>query len=380
MKPTIRSSSLDRGLSCHGSPGLEQLVDARRGDEGDEGKLLHGKVARRLVKELGATCEAGIPPATPKAPATDWIVAFCFNAVKEGTPPDWSMEVEMGLAYEWDRFILSGHPDVVAISPDATEFLVDDFKTGYVPVDIAEMNWQLLAYAVLLRRAYPTLLRGRLRIIQPRNNEDDGFPRISETVVDNLEAAEATLVKHINAMLDDQMSLDTGWKQCRFCPVGAALQCPAQKKLKDSMKHTLTIAEISAITRTPDDAKLGDWVMDMRSLSGPTDAAEKLLKKRIKENGAVDAGNGTHITIKTQGGSYSFPDRAAYYKALTELIPDADQRAKAIKFSVTDTKDVIAEVYQIPKTGQAPQTAAGVFDAKLRVYCEQGVKELFVFQ
>lgn len=228
MKITIRSSELDRVLSCNGSLTLVPLVAKREGDEGNEGSLIHMKVGWRIVRELGGTTCSPFTEGfayTPGKHITDWIVNFCFNAVKEATPPDWTLECEMALAYEWDRFILSGHPDVVALNPDVTEFCIDDFKTGYIPVDIAELNWQLLAYAILLKRAYPTLRRGKLRIIQPRNNEDDGHPRISEATVEDLDVATAGLEARINAALDNAMEVNSGMSQCRWCP--AILICPS---------------------------------------------------------------------------------------------------------------------------------------------------------
>lgn len=380
MKPTFRASETDRTLNCHGSITLVPLVAPREGDEGVEGTAIHNKIGWRLVHELGAT-HNGFPANfcyTPSGHVTDWLVNFCFNAVKERTPDGWSLEIEMALSYEWDRFILSGHPDVVAISPDVTEFDINDFKAGYIPVDIAEMNWQLLTYAVLLKRAYPTLQRGHLRIIQPRNDEEEGQPRISTVVIDDLDAATALLEKRINAAIDNATKeVNSGMTQCKWCPVG--IQCPALQQDKELMKVMLTAEAIGKIKREPDDALLGDWVISMRTLKRPTDDAEDLLHARLAKTGAVNAGCGVQITRKIQGGSYSIPEPAKFFAAMRELLPDEDSLVKVMKPSVTAIKDELAAVMKIPKTGKAPVTAEGVFDAKLRPLVERGERKIFVF-
>ncbi len=377
----IRCSELDRVLSCNGSLTVVPMVAPRDGDEGKEGTSIHQKISWRLVHELGAVIEQPFPAGygyTPRGHITDWIVNFCFNTVRDGLPDGWSLETEMPLAYEWPRFILSGHPDVVAISPDVTEFNVDDFKAGYVPVDIAEMNWQLLGYAVLLKRAYPTLKRGRLRIIQPRNDEDEGFPRVSEVTLENLDAAMTLLESRINAALDNAMEVNSGRTQCKWCPV-AGPQCPATKGDQDLMKVTLTPELLAKIKRDPDDAQLGDWVITARTLARPTEDANALLHERLDKVAAIDAGCGTRITRKIQRGSYSWPRPVEALKAIQELLPSVESQAKVLKPSVTAIKDEIAEVMQIPKTGKAPVTAEGVFDARLRPLCDQSEKRILVF-
>lgn len=381
MKPTIRASELDRVLSCNGSLTLVPMVAPRDGDEGAEGTQIHAKIAWRLVTEIGASnggteFQAGFSY-SPGKHITDWLVNFCYNAVKDATPADWTLECEMALAYEWDRFILSGHPDVVALNPDVTEFYIDDFKTGYAPVDIAEQNWQLLAYCILLKRAYPTLQRGRCRIIQPRNDEDDGFPRISEVTITDLDAATAGLEARINVALDNAMEVNSGPSQCRWCPVG--LQCPALKLEQQLMKVTLTPNALAKIKREPDDAQLGDWIVAARTLNRPTEDAEKLLHERLDKAPAIIAGCGTQITRKVQKGSYSWPDPLAALVAVKELLPTDASQAKVLTPSVTRIKDEIATVMQIPKTGKAAVTAEGVFDAKLRPLVEQGERRLLQF-
>ena len=379
MKPTIRSSSLDRVLSCPGSLTLVPLVAPRVGDEGNEGTDLHAKTAFRLVATLGATGPDSLKGYTYKPGGiADWISDFCYNAVKENTPDGWSLECEAELSQEFDRFILTGHPDVVALNPEVTEFKIDDFKTGYAPVDIAEMNWQLLAYAVLLKAAYPTLRKGQVRILQPRNDEDDGFPRISEAFIEDIDAATAGLEARINAAIDNAMTVNSGQSQCRWCPVG--IQCPALQLDLDIMKVQLTPATLAAIKAQPNDAQLGDWVITARTLNRPTEDAEKLLHERLDKVPALVAGCGTQITRKVQRGSWTWPDPLKTYQAVKALLPSEASQAKAFRPSTTMIKDQIAETFGCPKTGKAPTTAEGLFTAHVAPTGVQGTRNLLVFQ
>lgn len=379
MKPTIRSSSLDRVLSCNGSLTLVPLVAPRRGTEADEGTDLHTRTAFRLVTQLGATGPESLKDYTYKPGGiADWISEFCYTAVKENTPPGWSLECEAELSHEFERFTLTGHPDVVGLSPDVTEFLIDDFKTGYAPVDIAEMNWQLLAYAVLLKVAYPTLNRGTVRIIQPRNDEDEGFPRISSAILEDLDAAMAMIESRVNAALDNAMEVNSGQSQCRWCPV--SVQCPALQLDQQIMKLQLTSESLAAIKREPDDALLGDWVIIARTLRQPSEDATALLHERLDKVPAVQAGCGTQITRKVQRGSWSWPDPLKTYQAVKELLPTEASQAKVLRPSTTQIKDEVAIVYGCPKTGKGATTAEGIFTAKIAPTGTQGTRNLLVFQ
>jgi hypothetical protein len=381
--PTIRCSELDRVLACPGSMTLNAIVKHRQGDEGTEGTALHWLSHSRMVSELGAAGNPGATPEMPKSlPFSVWISDFYFAYVRDTLEscPDWSLEVECALAFEWPGFTLSGHIDAVAINPDATEAIGFDLKTGYDPVDIAEQNEQVLGYAVLLLRAYPTLRSITFHIIQPRNDEDEGFQRVSSVTLDGdtLQAAPDSLAARINHAIFNSMEVSTGLKCCKWC--SAAPQCPAQILLREHMKATLTPQLLETIKATPDDAALGDWVISGRVINRAMEDAETLLEERIAAKGSVIAGDGTQITIKEQAGSYSFPDPGAFYRATRAVITDDDKYAATVKPSVTKLKDAIAEARGIPKTSKKGESAASVFDGTFRPLCVQGVRKVKVFQ
>ncbi len=146
MKPLIRSSEMDRVLSCNGSLTLTRMVDERDGDEGWEGTMLHWMIADRAIRELGATPpEGGLPPPDVpkgyKVPAFSlWIVDWALRHIREIIPADWSLMVEVEMEYEFGRWINRGHADIVALSPDGTKAKGADWKAVRVPVDPADNN------------------------------------------------------------------------------------------------------------------------------------------------------------------------------------------------------------------------------------------------
>jgi len=378
---SFRCSELDRVLACPGSAILVPMVESRKGDEGTEGTALHWIAHNRMLEELAAIGPADFAqPTIPKSVAVSgWISDYYFNHVKETAPAEWSLQVECEIIESFDTFTLSGHIDSVAISPDATEAIGFDLKTGYDPVDTADENWQILGYSVLLLTAYPTLRKITFYIVQPRNDEDEGFQRVSSVTLDGatLAGAPASLAKAIAASMARADEVETSMKACKWC--SAAIICPAANALKDLMKAKLTPEFLATVKATPDDAALGEWVMSSRMLNRPMEDAEKLLKERIKANGHATAADGTVITIKEEGGSYSFPDPGAFYRATREIIADDDKYASTVKPSTTRTKEVIAEVMGIPKTSKRTASAQSVFDDKLRPLAVQGVREKLVF-
>ncbi len=407
MTPAIRCRELDRILACPGSMTLNAIVAHRQGDEGTEGTCLHHLAHSRMVSELGATGDPGPTPVIPASlPFSVWLADYYYNFVYENTPGDWALEVECALAYDFDvrerdveetylddegemrrrivrkvapAFVLSGHIDAVAISPDATEAIGFDLKTGYDPVDVAEQNYQVLGYAVLLTRAYPTLRKITFHIVQPRNDEDEGFQRVSSVTIEGgrLASAPTSLENQINAALSNSMQVSTSPKACKWC--SAAIQCPAQIQLREQMKATLTPQALEQIKADPDDATLGDWIVSGRVLNRALEDANTLADERIAANGQLIAGDGTQITVKEQAGSYTFPDPGAFYQATREIITDDAAYAATVKPSVTKLKDAIADAMRIPKTSKKGASAASVFDDKFRPLVVQGVRKIKVF-
>lgn len=378
MKPTLRCSSLDRALSCPGSLTVTECVDARKGEEGTEGTALHFIAHQRMIAELGAVGDLGPEPVIPPSVRfSEWIAGFYFRAVQDMIPADWSLQCEVALAFEFDRFILSGHIDCLGISPDGTEAVFFDLKTGYDPVDIAEENEQMFGYAALLLRAYPSLRRIQAYIIQPRNDEDEGFQRVSPPMVlegSAIQQALPVFEQRINASLDQPMLLQTG-KQCKWC-VGCS--CPAIRAEIDLMKMTMTEEQLAAIERTPNDALLGDFAYTAHVLAKPIEDAKALLKERLESQGSIVAGCGKVITVKVQRGAYSILRPLELWRTLAETLSE-EGRAACAKWSFTAVKENIAKEMGIPKTSKSGNSAEAVFDARIRCHVEQGERKIVQF-
>lgn len=378
MKPIIRCSELDRILSCPGSRTLNAIVAQRQGDEGQEGTNLHARIAWMLVNVLGASQpEGGLKPndgmliKIPKY--SEWIVDYCFRFVRDNYANDWAMEVELPLAYDMGRWILSGHQDVHAVNRDATACRGSDWKTGYKAVTPAEANEQVLGYLCLNKLAYPNLNYAAFDVIQPRL-DDEEFPRVSTVELDGaqLDRCLSSLNDRVNAALDNPMQLETGMNQCAWC--SAAVSCPAIISEIEHMKATLTPEFLAKLQKEPNDAALGDLVIAAKTIARPIDDAMDLIKERLEKNKAVLAGSGVTITAKESNGAFKILDHAGLYKAVREVIKDEDRLAKALSFPMGRLADAVAEEMDIPKTGKADVTAEKIAKAQFHPFAEQGRK------
>ncbi len=377
---------MDRVLLCNGSTRLVPLVDERDGDEGYEGSFLHFLIADRLVREHGALPpEGGLPP--PNVPAgyklpafSSWIVDWAVRHVLAEVPANWCLMVEVEMEWEFDGWISRGHADWLAFDPIGTKAKGGDWKTGRDPVEPAESNEQVNSYMVLAKTNWPSIADIQFQVCQPRVDEDDGFERVSTVVLEGerLEKAASVLDKRITAAIANDMEINSGRIQCRWCP--CAIQCPALKLDQQRMKMTLTPEMLGKIKRTPDDATLADWVITARTLTQPTEDAVELLHARLDKAAEVIAGDGTRITRKLQPGGYKVPDPVTFLAAVRVLLPEDKQIAQVMKPSMTRLKDEIAKSMKIKKTGKDPVTAESVFDAHLRPLVEQDQKRILVFQ
>lgn len=378
MKPSIRASEADRVLRCNGALTLSKLVSAREsGPEAEMGTGCHWLGHDLMIRELGAVGAIGPRPANMKAAmASSWLSDFYFLTVQEIVPADWSLELEADLDHEFEQFILTGHPDAIAMNADATEAIGFDLKAGYLSVDVAELNIQVLCYAILLWFAYPYLRKITYHIVQPRASEDDGEQRVSSVVIDDVPQAVAYLEAQINAAISNNMELDTGPSQCRYCPV--KLQCPALINLRNEMKFVMTKDEVARIKREPDDTQIADWYRDGKVLSGPIEDATDLAKDRIKANGSIENSDGARYGLKVEGGSFSYPDMPAFYEAFKLVLPDESSIAKCWKPSKSKIIEEIAEVRGVKKAGKDSVTATSIYEGHLQSYTVQGVREKIV--
>ena len=374
MLPVVRSSSLDQTILCHGAPTLIARVAPRRGSESFEGSLLHWETAGCIVKFLGAVGERGarpVPDSYKLPKSSEWMITWFLAQVKETIPDDWSLEVEVPLAYAFARFLLSGHLDLLAVSPDGKKAKGKDWKTGYKAVDPAEFNYQVLSYIVLIKRAFPAIEEVEFEICQPRACEDAGEQRVSTVTLkgEDLEKAVAFLEKKVNEALDDPMSLETGIAQCAWC--AGALQCPAILKLIEYMKATLTPELLARIRAVPDDPALAEFVIAAKTLDRVFEDAEDLLKERLGENGRITSTSGVSVTQEIKGGRWKVLDPGGMFDAVMAEIGES-RVANVVTYSTDRLRDEIAVVRGCPKSGKSAVTSEKIFTEKFTRFLEQG--------
>lgn len=352
-KPVIRCSGLDRLLHCHGSRTLEQrlkdfvdgLMDFSDGLDGDamtwRGNWCHWDSARRLVQDHGAIAVDGLD--APVLPAnwqpTPWderTSQWYVDNVVELTPPDHAIYVERRFTIEFPRFVLTGQLDTYTVNPDVTEFTIDDDKTGPSEVDHAELNWQLTGYAVLLKKALPTLKKGKLRILQKEAENP-----ITEVEVDQLDGLSDYLENAINAALDARLELQTGYKACRLCP--CIEFCPALRKEIEAMKHLLTEEELAALVVTPDRRQLAEVAVRGRAIAGPIARLLKTLKERVELEGSVVLADGTSVRVIEENGRREVTAPKVAFAFVSQKFGDDDVAWKTMSMSLGTLEDELVE-------------------------------------
>ncbi len=417
---TIRASEADRVFSCHGSLLAAGQVPREDKGDGDEGAEIHFQIATRAVAELGATPpeEGLVAPKLPDGyklpPFSAWIVDWALERIKELVPQDWSLMVELPIAYRYElprpvwvplseiiglipadhevkdgkvciRYvILSGHMDIFAISPDGTQSIGIDWKSGIVGADPAESNWQAGTYLGLGKMGWEALINSRFYLAQPRIDEEaTGVPRVSRATLegDALNRINTALAEHVCLMLEDRYTTDSGPKQCRWCPLALsdrACLCPSLKGDEDFMKAQLTTAALAALKERPNDAQLGDFVLIGRTLAAPVKAATDLLHERLEAQGYVDAGCGHRITVKITKGDIEIPDKTAFRETVERILPERERQDRCVSWSKGALIEEIASARGLHKESKKEASAKDVWDTHLAPLVVQGERRTLV--
>jgi len=414
---SLRASESDRVFTCHGSLLAVPLVPRSERDDGLEGSAIHYQIAKRAVEELGATAEDGLQPVDFKLPRfSQWIPQWAIDLLREKIPADWSLMVEVSFEerYELPRHVwvpvseiegpipgdheqrgnevcikyvvLTGHADILALSPDATEAIGVDWKSGTVGADPAESNWQAAQYTGLAKLSWPTIQKMTFILAQPRIDEEaTGIKRVSDVTLEGaaLDRLNSVLADEVNKALEDRYTTNSAPKACRYCPVAGPL-CPSiqsevQSKVQfNDMKATLTPAALAALKEPVTDAVLGDFVISGRILADPVKQATEMLHKRIDEKGYVDAGCGSRITRIIRKGDISIPDKTKFREAVEVILPERERQDRCISWSKSTLIDEIAEARGIHKESKKGDSAAGVYSAHLEPLTVQGERRLLV--
>lgn len=371
-------------MLCHGSKELIARVSQRQGGESFEGSYIHHWTAETLVEHLGASAPEGLPawpsgvPKNYQLPhSSAWLGNFFVVHTKETIPDEWSLLVECELEWEFPRFILTGHLDVLGISPDGSKAHGIDWKTVHRAVPDAANNNQALAYLVLAYKNY-LVREATFDIVQPRTSAEDG-ERISTVTLneEQLKQAVEYLEREVNAALDDPMTVNSGLSQCAWC--AAACQCPAIRAELNYMKATLTHELLAKITAVPDDKLLTDLVVSARTIKRPIEDAEEMIRERLEQVGRIN-GSEVSVTMEKRRGRYTVTEgeEKPMYDAAHALL-GAEEVAQCVSYSSDSLKQAIARVRSIPQSGKSPVTAEKVFQEQLVPHLTQGESRVLKF-
>ena len=367
---SIRCSQLNQLLKCPGSLTLiERVAEEESGATAWEGNWCHHDAAKKLIEEHGAFGpEGGLPE--PEIPGdwqpnewSHWLVRYYLEVILEWTDYDQAFLVEQELIEDFERFRLTGHVDLFAINPDATEATGFDLKTGNIPVTAAELNNQVLGYIVLMRATYPTLRKITFCLVQPRNNPDDGNERVTEITVegDDLDATRAYLEERINAALDHPNKLVSGIAQCRYCP--AVLQCPAIKEDIRMAEVEMTKEQLEAMGAHPSAEDLARFERAKKLLSPVFDKAHDLFKEQLNDLGELRLEDGSRFFIKERAGRRTIKDNAVARAALSDL-PD-ELYDQCVSFKPSDIERALAQHLEIPQNSKKDHDAKDEYAERL---------------
>ncbi len=223
MRQVTSASNLHRRKSCPGSQNLEAGLPEVASDDSNEGIMLHNAL----------TGESMFPLTTDQ----EYCVKFCLQQEAElsktvflGATSINVREVSLGFNGIEDF----GHADFVACNKLSNSALVIDWKFGRIPVDSAEANMQLRAYAVMVSETFG-VDNVFAAIVQPRV-ELEKRVTISSYGKADIAKAKEEILKILAACNFIPAELNPSEDACRYCKAKAT--CPALVKEADAIQIT----------------------------------------------------------------------------------------------------------------------------------------------
>ncbi len=388
IKPKFRASELDRVLTCHASKLISSILPPTESTGAAlEGNWCHWTAARQLVDEQGATIGEGGLPDTPECDDfkpngfSEFVVDYFVSEVVWETE-GMSIIVEDSLAVEFPNFRLTGHSDVLAFSADGKIAKGWDLKAGAIPVDPAEENNQMLAYMVLAYLCYPGLEEIHWSICQPKNNEDEGFERVSTVSVigrDKLQALVDYLDRALNAVLRNPNFInsdDNCGAQCKYCPAAFAAKCPALIHDLTEMKATLDAKAIAAISPELCLSELIFFDDARKKFATPFVEVTKTLKAKLltEPDQRYVAEDGRTFFIHEQNGIRKWHDPVGALKHLKTMeLPNEDE---LLTINLGQLEKAIAKDREIPISGKKDVTGKTVTADEFGAFYEQPTNQL----
>ena len=267
---SLSPSSLERIANCPGSYWAEKDLPWKDSPYAAEGNLLHAVMSKAATPEQVSSLDSEQKNAIRSATASgrDLLERHVPGAT------EYIMERKLQCVLGSDAAFLSGRVDLTAIENRTA--LVADYKFGRSPEAAAELNWQLGAYALLVKRNHD-VDRVVVSIIQPRVELDR---RVTEAEYgpDELEAFESAL---LDVAAEVQKAKATpirnpGERQCKYCKAAGSKRCPESQGLVKDVATT----ELGVVL--PVGAELGALLTKARAARAVIGLLESHAKEELR--------------------------------------------------------------------------------------------------
>lgn len=234
-RPLTSASNIHRREACPGSAFAEFGLPNEESDAASEGTMLHAHMADPKLDRTNLTPEQLKTIAAAEESNNQIWELVAGAAVQRGA--EWTGEYSQGEEVElWLRRgikpVFGGHCDLWRYYPAAKLLVILDYKFGRVPVDEAESNLQLRAYAAMGADKWDCD-HVLVAINQPRLPFEKRLT-VAEYSREALKQAKAQLLEIYDSAHNKDGSpredapRQAGESQCRYCR--ASLQCPTYQK------------------------------------------------------------------------------------------------------------------------------------------------------
>jgi len=229
----------------------------------------------------------------------------------------------------WYNDLFSGAIDRIDFFGEETA-LITDYKTGRNAQSNAAENYQLRAYAVLVKKAFPQLKTIYVSIVQPMA----GGKTIAEYNKDELAQAEKEIVGIVNASSFPNAPRTPSPDACKWCRAKSI--CPEAYGNQQAATTTLQVASTVAVS-TLSNEELASLDAKAEVVEDFIDEIRKELKARLIA-GAQIAG----LSLSKGRTSRSVSDTNAAISALSGTLSQ-DAILSCAKISVTALEKAIAK-------------------------------------
>jgi CRISPR/Cas system-associated exonuclease Cas4 (RecB family) len=239
----------------------------------------------------------------------------------------------------WYDDLFSGQIDRIDFFGDTA--VITDYKTGRTPQSNAAENFQLRAYAVLVKRAFPELKTILAAIIQPLAKQRV----IVEYSEADLAAAELEIVGIVSASLRHDAPRNPSPDACKWC--NAKNICPERLNAGKTATNQIQVVSSSVVATLSND-ELADLDDKASIVEDFIESVRKEIKARLA-SGQVIAGRRLGKGRTTR----NVTDTAAALSALADVLPH-DVLLDCAKLSVTSLEKALAKARGIKPTDAKP--------------------------